>query len=204
MKHFLVLVCLFKIIQATPQTRPTFNVGVPIIGGSGCPSNSASIALLQDPLTNDVSVTVLFDNYRAETSRTIARDRKSCNVVVPLLVPSGFSTTLMALDWRGNADIGPNAAGQMTASYFWAGSQGPSLSKSFGPNTHGNFLWNNDVGSASVVRTPCGRQILLRANTNIEVAKVPRSLPEASIVVDSLDISAKNSLIFQLNWQPCV
>ena len=102
-------------------SHPKFELGTPQLGGTGCPANTASISVLQDETSNSWSVTILFDAYAATTSRTSTTVRKSCNIVIPVRVPSGFSTSLLAFDWRGNADIPAGARGKLNAQYFWAG-----------------------------------------------------------------------------------
>jgi hypothetical protein len=61
-----------------------FDFGTPTYFGSGCPKDSVAII----PSSDGQSVSVLFSEFRAQTSAQNNRDRRSCNLAVPVDVKS--------------------------------------------------------------------------------------------------------------------
>ena len=163
-------------------TRPKFQVGEPRLGGSGCPAQSASVTTMHDEDSNTWSMTILFDDFSAATEGSHLRDRKACNLAIPVKVPNGFSTSVFKIDWRGNANIPHGGRGKMTAEYFWAGSQGPTTSKTINGPYNRNFLFTDDIETNSITQSPCGEDVILRslfpyspfATAEVVAAGVPR------------------------------
>ncbi|KAG1688720.1 hypothetical protein DVH05_003157 [Phytophthora capsici] len=70
---------------STPSTEPTFTFGTPTFFGSGCPANTVTVV----PSSDGQAVSVLFSQFAARTSSAgVTRDRKSCNLAVPVDVQS--------------------------------------------------------------------------------------------------------------------
>jgi hypothetical protein len=87
---------------------------------------------------------------------------------------------------------------QFNAEYFFAGTRGPSYSKTFtGPLTQ-NYILRNNLVATALTWSPCGQDVNLRANTNMFVRSNGAS---AMSTVDSADLRA--GLIYSLQWRRC-
>src|SRR5690349_12789811 len=95
----------------------SLRLGEPAYGGTGCPAGTASVSV--SPAGDAVSI--LFDQYVAEAGRTTARriDRKSCNITIPVSVPSGYSVAVFAVDYRGYNAVPAGGYARFDAEYFW-------------------------------------------------------------------------------------
>ncbi|NHZ66841.1 DUF4360 domain-containing protein [Massilia genomosp. 1] len=106
------------------------SLGTPGYGGTGCPAGSVSATLSPDAK----SLSLLFDQYQisvgGETGKTF--DRKSCNIAIPVHVPSGMSVAVLKIDYRGFNKLPALATSQFNVEYFFAGTRGnlPDLSLS--------------------------------------------------------------------------
>ena len=174
-------------------------LGVPGYAGSGCPAGSASVTLSPD----ETELSILFDSYIAEAGETTGRplDRKACNITLPVQVPQGYSVAIFKVDYRGfNAISRGDASTTFRAEYFWAGTRGPVVSRTFrGPMVE-DYTMTNELITAALVWSDCGDSLNLRANTSI-TASAGRSNQQTMITVDSADVSA--GLIYQLQWRRC-
>jgi hypothetical protein len=183
--------------SATAQGFPPITILDADYGGTGCPDGTASVVIAGDTLS------MLFDAYVAETWPGHRTDRKSCNFAVALLVPAGFTVAILRIDYRGFADIpGPpySGMGMLFAEYFWAGSEGPIQTRYFWPGFFGNWMETDLVGGA--VWSPCGGEVIARANTSAVARKSsPYSPYEAMVQVDSVDLQA--GIIYHFIARPC-
>ncbi len=134
-------------------------LGSPAYGGSGCPGGTASASVSPD----QQSLSILFDQFSAEAGGTTGKrvDRKSCNLSIPVEVPQGFSVAVIGVDYRGYLNVPSGAMSRFDAEYFWAGSRGPRISRSFyGPIDDG-FDVTDNLLATTVVWTPCGASVNL-------------------------------------------
>lgn len=185
--------------QAEPDVAPTAFPKIEILdadyGGTGCPEGTASVVVAGNTLT------ILFDQYVAQTSPGYRTDRKSCNYAVSLYVPAGYTIALLKIDYRGFADIPGGALGMLTAEYFWAGSAGPIYTRYFPAYFFG--LWKETNLVSGDVWSPCNAQeVIARGNTGTVARKHSSySLPEAELSVDSLDLKA--GVVYHFKWDYC-
>jgi hypothetical protein len=173
-------------------------LGVPSYGGNGCPAGSASATLAPDAS----SLSLLFDRYILEaggsTGRTI--DRKSCNVAIPVIVPQGYQVTVFQVDYRGFNALPSGARSQFNVEYFFAGSRGPQVQRTFmGPQAQ-DFTIRNTLVAETLVWSACGAQVILRANTNMNVMNSNRR-DVALTTLDSIDIAA--GIVYGFSWRTC-
>lgn len=172
-------------------------LGQPAYGGNGCPGGSVSAVLSEDEKT----LSVLFDSFTAEAGAAVRKssDRKSCNVAIPLHIPSGISISIIGVDYRGFNDLPAGASSTMTAEYFLANSPGPRFVQQFrGPQAN-DFLFHNDI--AAIAWTPCqGLDTNLRVNAAARVV-TNRAGDSASMTVDSADITA--GIIYRYQFRRC-
>ena len=180
------------------STAASLQLGVPAYGGTGCPAGSASVSV--SPAQDAVSI--LFDQFTTEAGRTTGRriDRKSCNITVPIQVPQGYSVSVMQVDYRGFNAIPVGGYSRFDAEYFWAGSQGPRLSRVFTGPINDNFSVTDQLIATTLVWTPCGASVNLRINSSM-MAQANSRMDETLASVDSEDISA--GLIYHVQWRRC-
>ncbi len=173
-------------------------LGEPGYGGSGCPSNSASVTLAPD----QKSLSILFDQYVVEAGAATRKrlDRKSCNIAIPVHVPQGYSIAVFQVDYRGFTALPYGARGTFNVENFFAGSQGPRRTKTFYGPSNQDYLLTDDLSAESLVWTPCGADTNLRINTSMTV-QTNGSYESAMATVDSADVSA--GLIYHIQWRRC-
>ena len=82
MIHLLSGLVLLICVTFVDGADPVFRMGTPTFFGSGCPDGSLAMI----PADDGQSVSILFSEYRASTSSKTYRDRKSCNLAVPVNV----------------------------------------------------------------------------------------------------------------------
>lgn len=173
-------------------------LGQPAYGGNGCPGGTASVTLSPE----EDAVTVLFDQYIVEAGGDSRKtlDRKSCNIAVPVEVPQGYSVAVFQVDYRGFNMIPRGGMSRFDAEYFWAGSRGPRISRVFSGPTQDNFTLTDKLLATTLVWTPCGASVNLRANTSMMV-RTNAYRDQAMSSVDSADIST--GLIYHIQWRRC-
>ncbi len=139
---------------------PDIEIISAVMGGSGCPDETASFTLSADKR----KLSVRLDDYPAHADRYA-----SCNIAVLLSVPAGVTIALVDIDYRGYARI-PDLDGsraRLRAEYFFAGGTGPVGKHTFPRGFEGNYMiWPDALGT---VWSPCEEQVLARANTGIRV-----------------------------------
>jgi hypothetical protein len=183
--------------------NPVFKFGTPTYFGSGCPANSVAVI----PSSDGQSVSVLFSAYNAETSRSASRDRKSCNLAVPVDVKSGISIGVFRVDYRGNAYV-PNASGasaQFDAEYYFAGQKGPVVTKKFQPGFNDDIFISNKISVGSIVWSPCGASTNFRINSAVTALKTRASSngDEVQIAIDSVDTTVENGFRYYITTRKC-
>eukprot|EP00193_Tetraselmis_chui_P016898 CAMPEP_0177792704 /NCGR_PEP_ID=MMETSP0491_2-20121128/24669_1 /TAXON_ID=63592 /ORGANISM="Tetraselmis chuii, Strain PLY429" /LENGTH=188 /DNA_ID=CAMNT_0019315141 /DNA_START=61 /DNA_END=623 /DNA_ORIENTATION=+ len=138
-------------------------------GGTGCPQGTVQVIASPDGQT----LSVLFDEYTAATETGDRRDRKSCNLALPVSVPNGISLGIFEVDYRGFAYVPEirGASAKMNAEYFWAGQRGPSRRTTFPAGYDDDFTLSDTLVGASIVFSPCGQDVNFRINTSIEARK---------------------------------
>jgi hypothetical protein len=182
---------------ATAAQADDIALGVPGYGGSGCPSNSVSATLSPD----SKALSLLFDEYvvqaGGESGKTL--DRKTCNVAIPVHVPSGRSVSVLAVDYRGFNQLPPGARSQFSVEYFFAGARGPAFAQTFRGPKEDDYLITNEIVADAMTWSPCGEDVILRTNSSIRVSTVKNQ--EAMATVDTQDVKA--AIVYQLQWKTC-
>ena len=197
MKRLLVALAALAVSTTTSLAQNGITLGTPTYGGNGCPGGSVSAILSPDA----TSLSILFDQYQATAGGTTGRsfERKSCNVAIPVNVPNGFSVSLIAIDYRGFNMLPQGATSTFGVEYFFAGSRGPTFTRTFRGSLTSDYLIRNELLAVGNVWSACGADVLLRTNTNVRVQTVQNR--EAMATVDTQDVAA--ALIYRLAYRAC-
>ncbi len=181
------------------QAQSGLRLGQPAYGGTGCPGGSASVTLSPD----ESALSILFDSYVAEAGFSAKKtvDRKSCNISIPVQVPSGYSVAIFQVDYRGfNLIPAAGAYTRLDTEYFWAGSRGPRFARVYSGPMSDNYTQSDGLVAQTLVWTPCGASVNLRVNSSI-MAQTNRRQDQTMITVDSADLTS--GLIYHLQFRRC-
>lgn len=198
-----VLICLVAasgMPLSVDAVRPVFMLGNLTYLGSGCPEE---ISISTSP--DAQSVSVLFSKYFATTTSSVALDRKACSLMVNVDVLPGITIGIFKADYRGYAYVPsiPKAYTEFSASYFFAGTTGPTYKKRWGPDTDEDVFVSNNLTATAVAWSPCKTATTLRINTAIIASKPATSLENPRIDIDSADINVDRSFAFYLTYKTC-
>lgn len=186
------------LLSASAMAADDIALGNPAYGGTGCPIGSAWASLSPDAKT----LSILFDSFTAEAGNTTGRsiDRKNCQISVPVHVPNGYSVSIIGVDYRGFNGLPAGARSELRAEYFFAGSTGPKIAKTFyGPNLN-DYQIHHDLLATAVVWSPCGADVNLRVASSI-MAVTNSRFDQTQMTLDSIDMNA--GLLFQLQFRQC-
>jgi hypothetical protein len=173
------------------------SLGQPAYGGTGCPAGTASVTLSPDQL----SLSILFDQYVVEAGGSKSFDRKNCNIAIPVTVPQGYSVSVFAIDYRGFVGLPAGGRAQLAVNYFLAGDgAGIRTQKTFTGAIDSDYIKSDSLGLEAIVWSACGASTNLRANTTLLVQSNSRR-QQAMATVDSADVNA--GLVYHLQWRRC-
>jgi hypothetical protein len=194
-KTILAISLLAAAISAQAQN---LQLGQPAYGGTGCPAGTASANVAPD----GSAISILFDSYVAEAGNTTGRriDRKSCNISIPVFVPQGYSVAIFAVDYRGYNAVPSGGMTRLESEYFWAGSRGPRISRSFMGPLNDIYTVTDELLATTLVWAPCGASVNLRINSSM-MAQSNSRMDQTMGTVDSADVSS--ALIYHLKWRKC-
>jgi hypothetical protein len=186
-----------SLLLSTPLFAADISLGVPGYGGTGCPDGTVSATLSPDAK----SLSLLFDQYQVAVGGTTGKsfDRKSCNIAIPVRVPSGMSVSILNIDYRGFNRLPPSATSQFNVEYFFAGTRGPSFQRVFRGALEEDYLINNKLVAEAIVWSGCGADVNLRTNSSMRVSTTANR--EAMSSIDSQDVNA--SIVYHLQWRTC-
>jgi hypothetical protein len=191
------LIALSLITSSMTVLAQDIRLGYPAYGGNGCPAGTASASVSPD----GKSLSIIFDQFLVEAGAATGRtlDRKSCNIAIPVHVPSGFSISLVAVDYRGFVSLPRGAMARLSAEYFFAGTMGPRFAQDFHGVRDQDYLFSNKLGLAAQVWSPCGADVNLRVNAAMMVRNP--TWQDALATVDSADVNA--GIIYQIQTRRC-
>lgn len=184
-------------ISLPASAQSGLSLGTPSYGGTGCPAGTASVVLSRDKK----SLSLRFDRYEVEAGGGSGRtfDRKSCNLAIPLRVPSGLSIAIVSAEYRGVNRLPAGAKAQFRAEYFFAGGRGPVLSRAFDGPLQGRFAFGDKVTARSTVWSACGADVILRTNTSLRVSTTGRRIASSSVRSQQI----KTAIVYRLHWRKC-
>ncbi len=174
-------------------------LGQPGVMGTGCQPGTVVSVLSPD----DTQLSILFSDYvaKAGPGTGFTRDRRNCEVSVPLIVPNGYSVSIVGVDYTGYVGLPRGASAEFTARYFFAGRPGarPVLRRFSGAQST-NYVIENDLQVTAETWSPCGAQAILRIPTSM-VVNNPFMTEDAIATLDSIDMTS--GVIFQFQYRRC-
>lgn len=194
MKHLLLSVAM--LVAGTSAWGQELKLGEPAYGGTGCPAGTASVVLSPD----QTALSILFDQYVAESGAAKRMDRKTCNIAIPVHVPQGYSVAVLAVDYRGFMSIPSGGQGRFDVEYFWAGARGPRILRDFNGPMNDSFNIRDQLQATTLVWTRCGESVNLRVNSSLQ-AITNRRGEQTYASVDSADVSSR--VVYHLQWKRC-
>lgn len=149
------------VASTTPDTK-IINVGDIVYGGSGCPAGEAQIKAL------GVLTRIRTDSFVVKTGvddPTV--NRKSCNLSIPVQVPSGYQIALPTLQVRGKVDLSANSNARLDTEVFFAGQTGAKQSETFQGRLQKRFKLN--FSASQNTWSACGENVNVRVNMGLLV-----------------------------------
>ncbi len=192
--------------SSTATNNFSVSIGTPQSNGSGCPNGSVSTALSPD----GSALSVLFSSYTVTAGGTGGPTTayQGCDLSVPVHVPSGYSVSIVGMDYRGFNSLPAGTNAQFSVEYFLAGSNtSPYTQTTWGP-AQSNFLLQHTLNANNVTWSGCGQDAILRINSSIAVTTNSAN-DQAMSTIDSDDITVNNPAgpqgqTFYLLWNPCM
>lgn len=185
-----------------PPPNDHIVIDVVTVNGSGCPANTAAVAVSPD----NTAFTVTYSQYLAQVGvgSTPTDFRKNCQINVAVHVPSGFTYAIAKADYRGFAALESGATAMQRAQYYFQGmSQTTFVTHPFRGPFQEDWFASDETDIASLVFHPCGAMRNLNINTELRVAAGTSDPKKTTsfISMDSTDGSIKT--IYHFTWRRC-
>lgn len=198
----IVMAVALVLISTALAVDPVFKMGNPVFFGSGCAVNTMNITTADD----GQSVAIRFSEFNASTNSKVNRDRKSCNLAVPVTVLPGISIGIFQVDYRGHTFVPPvtKAYTEFQANYFFAGATGPTYKKTWTAGSDEDLAITNKLGVSAVIWSPCGQSANFRINAALMAYKPKLSDPDPVIAIDITNVSVQRGFRFYVTYKACV
>lgn len=184
-------------LPSAPNPREVYIKSISY-AGTGCPAGTVANMLADDAK----AFTLLFDSYVAEGGPGIplSAGRKNCQIAVDMRFPSGWSFTIVDVDYRGYANIDRGALGTQKTTYYFAGqTKTAALESNFRGPMAKDYQIRDTLGLAAAVYSPCGVNRALNLNTQVRVQT--SGSQQALMTLDSIDGQLTHK--YGLQWQRC-
>jgi hypothetical protein len=204
----LFLLSMPAIAHASPSssfTSPPSDkivIEVVTVNGSGCPSNTAAVAVSPD----NTAFTVTYSNYLAQVGVGAAPTdiRKNCQLTILVHAPQGFSYAVAEADYRGFAHLEKGATSMEQSNYYFQGQpQTAAVSHPFSGPFDNDWQATDSTSVAALVFSPCGEERDLNINTELRVSGGTSNLKKTTsfMTMDSTDGSITTT--YHFDWEAC-
>lgn len=171
-------------------------LGTPAIGGNGCPKESAQVYL-----NSEGELFLRFNQYRTEAGLSNSKiARKSCNLAIPIHLPSGLALSIVSSEYRGSVLLPRKATAEFNSEYFFVGQTGLKNKHLIKGKSSGEFRLIDDIAIESRVLSKCGEDTILRVNTSLLVTTNRRN-DQALAQIDSMNVDS--GVVFRLETRNC-
>jgi hypothetical protein len=189
-------------VPLAPPPGDRITIDVVTVNGSGCPDNSAAVAVSPD----NTAFTVTYSQYLAQVGLGAAPTdwRKNCQVNLRVNVPSGFTYAVAQADYRGFAHLEPGATGLQRANYYFQGmSPTAYINHPFTGPISDDWQNTDTTDVAALVYAPCGERRNFNINTELRVGAGTSDPTKTTsfIAMDSTDGNIETTYHFA--WKKC-
>jgi hypothetical protein len=201
---FIATAGLKSIAQTAPENVTINSVET---SGSGCPEGTAHVTMAPD----NQSMTVLFDNFVAESNGNKLLSILNCDVKVEFSVPRGWQYSIEGIDYRGGVSASVGSIAKHQSQFFvlnprnkWKLLSNILKKYNFKNTSTGNYIIHKDIKFSSVKPGCCHEDTsTLLWKTAISAETVShRDSSYAYISVDSIDAAQVGQKI-NLKWKRC-
>jgi hypothetical protein len=186
---------------SSPPPPDKMVISLVTVNGSGCPPNSARVAVSPD----NTAFTVTYSEYLAQVGvGAKATDfRKNCQLGLNVHVPQGFTYAIAGADYRGFAHLARGAYGSQSANYYFQGeSQSAQIRHNFAGPADTDWHTTDTVGIGALSFLRCGEQRYLNVNTELRVGAGSSNARTTSfLTMDSTDGSI--ATVYHVAWKKC-
>lgn len=173
------------------QAEPMIEILEANLIGTGCPDGSFLIN--STPSGDEISI--LFQNYTAQTGSSESFDYADCNIALTLEFEEGLTIGLIGIDYRGFSRMAEGSTGTFYRQYFFAGEIGNDSMVTYDSGDNGMFFEEDDILAG--VWSPCGEtDTIARANTSIWVEG-----SDSMLKLATMDTSTE--IVFFFDWSWC-
>jgi hypothetical protein len=185
-----------------PPPNDRIVINVVTVNGSGCPRNTAAIAVAPD----NTAFTVTYSAYLAQigVGSKPTDFRKNCQLNVRVHAPQGFTFAIAKVDYRGFASLAKGANATLRATYYFQGDSGTrTRSRRLDGEYEDNWQETDRTPLEALVFQRCGDNRLFNINTELRVNKGSSDTKKTTsfIAMDSTDGSLKT--IYHFHWKRC-
>ncbi len=191
---------------ATVTSRAiTANPNVPyfadvIANGTGCPRGTWAVDLAPDGQV----FTLTFSQYEATVNPRQAFSSKDCQIGIKLHSPNGLSYSVSEFFYSGYAFMdSPGMAASQSAKYYFQGNpvaNAQARTALRGPYDD-SYMFQDSVGIADLVWSPCGVQRTLNIDSRINVQN--NQAKSGTGYVNTSSVNGSIQLRFRLSWRRC-
>lgn len=191
------------LIAAALAATPALSQGRPARGGAAvenaCPAGAYSVVSAPD----GTSVTVLFNDFSAETAEGGASARTRCRIEIPLAAPSGRSIGLTSVDYRGFAMLARRQSAEIDVSYeFGRGNRAAPFHRRLQGAHEADFAFTDRLPPGQLRRLGCdGATPVLSIDAVLSVNGSGQGA--AMIAMDSADQTSGGALRYRFDVRPC-
>jgi hypothetical protein len=188
---------------AAQMDHPPLEVRIRSISwaGSGCAAGTVASNL--EPGFR--ALTLLFDSIVAEIGPgvPISLSRRSCQLLVDLDVPQGWSYSVVDVDYRGSANLDPGVSAVQRSTWSFRGQpQTARLEATLTGPFVGDYQIRDSLGINTLVWSPCGAQRALIINESIRLVNNSGSTDARGVTTTgSINDTVKH--IYGLQWRRC-
>ncbi|WP_084654088.1 DUF4360 domain-containing protein [Nocardia altamirensis] len=185
-----------------PVPPGKITIEVVTVNGSGCPKDTAAVAVAPD----NTAFTVTYSQYTAAVGPGSGPMdfRKNCQLNLKVNVPQGFTYGIAQADYRGFASLAKGATALERARYYFQGNSPTDfVDHTFKGPFADDWQETDKTEVSAIVYAPCGERRNFNINTQLRVdaGKSDPKKDTSFITMDSTDGSINTTYHFA--WKEC-
>ncbi|MDQ1287114.1 MAG: hypothetical protein QG622_679 [Actinomycetota bacterium] len=192
--------------QETPpsESPPTEKVVVEIVteNGSGCPRGTTTVNVEHD----NTAFSLGFGDYRASAGAGSKPTdfRKSCQLVLAIHTPTGFTYAIPAVTYTGFAHLEKGASAQIRGTHYVAGMAEIQVVTHPFAGPFDDYWAVTDTDTSSYLPwMPCGELHYLNVNTELRVIAGTSDTATTSSYITRDALENQGSATYRLSWKRC-